>query len=303
MKRLRHLLEAAGLFLALGLFRTLSPDTASNLGGWIGRAVGPRLGVSRRARGNLALAMPELSPEAVERIVRGMWDNLGRVAAEYPHLGTIANPANGRVEIVGFERVRALAEPGPGGLLASAHLANWEVLPVAAAQNGIHMTGIVREPNNRLIRPTLDRLRGVAGGARIPKGKAGAKEAIDVLKNGRVLGILFDQKLNEGAPLPLFGVNAMTPTAPAQLALRFNCPLIPVRIERTGPARFRVTSYPAIETPESGDRQEKVLAVTRALNQHLEAWIRARPAEWLWIHRRWPDQARRLALAEAAVAV
>lgn len=300
MKKVRHMLEAATLFLALGLFRALPPDAASNLGGWIGRTLGPRHGVSRRARGNLALAMPELSAREVERIVRDMWDNLGRVAAEYPHLDTIANAASGRVELVGVDQVRGLAEAGRAAVLAGAHLANWEVLPVAAAQNGIDMTSIVREPNNPLVRPVLDRLRGVAGGTRVPKGKAGAKEAIDVLRDGRVLGILFDQKLNEGVPVPFFGIEVMTATAPAQLALRFKCPLIPVRIERVGSARFRVTVYPPIPLPDTGDRQDRVLAATRALNERLEEWIRERPAEWLWVHRRWPDEARRVAL-EATV--
>lgn len=295
MKKVRHMLEAATLFLALGLFRTLPPDAASNLGGWIGRTLGPRHGVSRRARGNLALAMPELSASEVERIVRDMWDNLGRVAAEYPHLDTIADPASGRVELVGVDQVRGLAEAGRAAVLAGAHLANWEVLPVAAAQNGIDMTGIVREPNNPLVRPVLDRLRGVAGGVRVPKGKAAAKEAIDALKGGRILALLFDQKLNEGVPVPFFGTEAMTVTAPAQLALRFGCPLIPVRVERIGPARFRVRAYPPIPLPDTGDRPDRVLAATRALNECLEEWIRDRPAEWLWVHRRWPDEARRAA--------
>lgn len=300
MKRLRHLLEAALLFFALGVFRVLPPDAASNLGGWIGRTLGPRFGISRRAYGNLALAMPELSPQEAERIVRGMWDNLGRVAAEYPHLETITNPDSGRVEIIGAEPVQALAATRSAGILASAHLANWEVMPVVAAQNGIDLTAIVREPNNPWVRPVLHRLRGVAGGVRVPKGKTGAKVSIDVLKDGHVLGLLVDQKLNEGAAIPFFGTDAMTATAPAQLALRFECPLIPVRIERTGPARFRVTCYPPVAAPDTGDRQEKVLAMTRALNQHLEAWIREYPEHWLWIHRRWPDQARRAALAEVA---
>ncbi|MFQ5775328.1 MAG: lysophospholipid acyltransferase family protein [Kiloniellaceae bacterium] len=291
MRRLRFALEALGLILAVGIVRLLPPESASNLGGFVGRTVGPRLRVTRRAERNLRLALPDTPEAHVARIIRGMWDNLGRVLAEYPHLRRITAPDSGRVVWVDMEPVRALRDQKKPGILASAHLANWEIMPVAAAQYGLDMTIIVREPNNPFVRSMLDRLRRVAGGGRTPKGKSGAKEAIAVLGAGRVLGLLFDQKLNEGIPVPLFGVEAMTPTAPAQLALRFRCPLVPVRIERTGPARFRVTSHAPLELPDSGDRQADVARAMRELNRILEDWIRARPEEWLWLHRRWPEAA------------
>ena len=83
---LTHPLQAAGLALMLALFRLLPIDWASGLGALIGRAIGPYLSASRVARHNLARAFPEKPSEEIERIVRAMWDNLGRVAAEYPHL-------------------------------------------------------------------------------------------------------------------------------------------------------------------------------------------------------------------------
>ena len=290
--RVRYVFEAVGLTLALGFLRLLSPEAASNLGGFLGRTIGPRLGVTSRARRNLRLAFPDKPEGEISRIVRDMWDNLGRVAAEYPHLARITAPDSGRVTL-DVESVRDLRDRKTAGILASAHLANWEILPVTAARFGLDMTGIVREPNNPLVRPLMDRLRGVAGGGRAPKGKDGAKQAIEVLRSGRVLGLLFDQKLNDGIPVPLFGVDAMTAVAPAQLALRFGCPIVPVRVERTGPARFRMTSQAPIEVPDTGNRREDVARVTGQLNRILEDWIRARPEQWLWLHRRWPETAYR----------
>ena len=294
--RVRYVFEAVGLTLALGFLRLLSPEAASNLGGFLGRTIGPRLGVTSRARRNLRLAFPDKPEGEISRIVRDMWDNLGRVAAEYPHLARITAPDSGRVTL-DVESVRDLRDRKTAGILASAHLANWEILPVTAARFGLDMTGIVREPNNPLVRPLMDRLRGVAGGGRAPKGKDGAKQAIEVLRSGRVLGLLFDQKLNDGIPVPLFGVDAMTAVAPAQLALRFGCPIVPVRVERTGPARFRMTSQAPIEVPDTGNRREDVARVTGQLNGILEDWIRARPEQWLWLHRRWPEAAYRQAEA------
>jgi len=291
MKRFRYLIEALALRAAFALLGLLPVDAASNLGGFLGRNIGPRLPASARARRNLRLVFPEKSAAERARIVRGMWDNLGRVAAEYPHLGEITAPESGRIDWIDTASVRAMRDQGTAAILVSAHLANWEIMPTAAIQRGVPMTIIVREPNNPFVRPLIERARGVAGGVRAPKGLPGAKAAVGALRRGQVLGLLYDQKLNDGISVPFFGIAAMTPAAPAQLALRFGCPLVPVRVERLGPARFRVASFEALALPQSGDRQADTIAVMAALNEILEGWIRDRPEQWLWLHRRWPEAA------------
>lgn len=288
MTRLRHLPEAIGLYAVMGLVGLLPVDAASNLGGFLGRTIGPRLPVTARARRNLRLVFPEMKEPEFKRIERGMWDNLGRVITEYPHLGRITDLKAGRITLVDIDRVYALRDQKKAGIMASAHIANWEIMAVAAARHGVDPTIVVRTPNNPLVGRLIDRLRGVAGGARTPKGAAGARKSIEVLRQGRILGLLFDQRMSDGIPAPFFGIEAMTAAAPAQLALKFRCPLIPMRIERTGPGRFRITSYPAIPLPNSGDRQSDIAQIMGELNRVLEGWIRERPEEWLWLHRRWP---------------
>jgi KDO2-lipid IV(A) lauroyltransferase len=295
MKRLRYAIEALGLRIVIALLSLLPVDAASNLGGFIGRHIGPRLPVSARARRNLRLVFPEKSAAEMDHILRGMWDNLGRVAAEYPHIGEISAPESGRIAWVDSAPVRAMRDEKRAGVLVSAHLGNWEVMPVAAIRRGLDMTIVVREPNNPFVRPIIERLRAVAGGVRAPKGVPGAKAAFYALRQGRVLGLLCDQKMNEGISVPFFGIEAMTPTAPAELALRLGCPLVPVRIERLGPARFRLSSFEALEPPGSGDRQADAVAVMAAFNEILEHWIRDKPEQWLWLHRRWPNAAYRRA--------
>jgi KDO2-lipid IV(A) lauroyltransferase len=287
-RALRYPLEALGLVLGLGLFRLLPVDTASNLGGWLGRTLGPHLPVTRWARANLRLAFPDKPGSEIETVVRGMWDNLGRTAAEYPHLGRITAPASGRVEVIDRSGPPPVQERVRPGILVSGHLANWEILPVVAGRFGIDLAGIARLPNNPLVRPLVDRLRGVAGGARIPKGAEGAKQAIALLRRGGTLGILVDQKMNDGIEAAFFGRPAMTAAGPAQLALSLGCPLVPVRIERLGPARFRMTVHPPLAHPATGERQGDVAELTAALNRLLESWIAKRPQEWLWLHKRWP---------------
>ncbi|MGQ9370380.1 lipid A biosynthesis lauroyl acyltransferase [Azospirillum sp. ST 5-10] len=289
-RTLFHPLEAA---LALGfcaLFRALPVDAASALGGWIGRTVGPWLPGTRRARRNLVRAFPEKTPAEVARIIRGMWDNLGRTMAEYPHLDTIVTTGpGGRTEVRGAEHVDALRDDGRAGLMVSGHLANWEVLPMAARERGLALAVVYRAPNNPMVDRLLVRLRGAAAATLLPKGAEGARALVRLLAKGGHAGLLIDQKMNDGIAVPFFGRDAMTAPAAAQLALRFGIPLHPVRTERLGGARFRVTVLPTLDVPATGDRSADVREVMVRLNAQLEAWIRERPEQWLWLHRRWPD--------------
>ena len=274
--------------LGFGALRLLPVDWASGLGGALARSLGPRLRVNGRALASLRIAFPEISEARRREITVAMWENLGRVAAEYAHLDRITAPESGRIEVIDVEHIAGLGRHGHAGILVSGHLGNWEILPVMAARIGLELTGVVREPNNPLVRPLLRRMRQVAGGALVNKGADGAKQAITVLRRGGALAMLVDQKMNDGIPIEFFGHEAMTAAAPAQLALRFDCPLVPVKVERLRGARFRITCYPPLVPGKSGDRSADTVVLTDRVYRHLEAWIRERPEEWLWLHRRWP---------------
>jgi len=290
MKALAQIIEAAAVRLFLALFAMLPLDRASAVGGWLARMIGPRLAVSRVARRNLGHAFPDKSAAEIGAIVVGMWDNLGRVAAEYPHLGKIdVTDPEGRVEVVGVEHVERLRDDDMCGIFVSAHLGNWEIASLGAIQNGVPLTQIYRAANNPYIEPLLRRLRAPVGGANFPKGAAGAKQLIKALRRGDHLGMMIDQKLNEGIAVPFFGRHAMTAPAPAQLALKFGCPIVPARVERLEGAHFRLTVYPPLNLAVSGDRQADLAAAMGRINALIEDWIRARPEQWLWLHRRWPD--------------
>ena len=284
-----HRLEAAIAGFAGWVVGLLPLDWASALGGALGRWIGPRLGITKRARTNLRDAMPELSEAETASIIRGMWDNLGRVAFEYPHLRRIEVFApGGRVETHGLEHIdRALAAKRKV-IMFSGHIGNWEIAALAGGQYGIDVAQIYRAANNPLVDRMLARLRGDQGEL-IPKGAVASRRAVAALRRGGHLSLLADQKLNDGIPVPFFGRDAMTAPALALLALRFDCDVLPVRVERLTGARFRLTVYPPLPMPRSGERDADVAALMLAVNRTLEAWIRERPAQWFWLHRRWPD--------------
>jgi KDO2-lipid IV(A) lauroyltransferase len=288
--RLADRLEALGATLVAAVFGALPIDCASALGGAIGRAIGPRLAVSRVARDNLRRAFPECDEAAIARIVAGMWDNLGRVAAEYPHLRRIRLfERGGRVETRGFEHIDRALAAGRRMIIFSGHLGNWEIGALAPAQYGFPAAQIYRAAENPRIDRLLAGLRG-AHGELIPKGRLAARRAIAALAGGRHLTLLADQKMNDGIAVPFFGRPAMTAPALAHLALRFDCAVLPARVERLRGARFRLTVYPPLPLPRDRDRHAAAAALMAAVNATLEAWIRERPEQWLWVHRRWPDE-------------
>lgn len=285
-------LEALLLRCCLWLLRRMSPAAASNLGGGIARTVGPLLPVTRVGDANLRLAFPAMKPAARRRVLRNVWDNLGRTTAELAHLGDLRRTAAGPGWEIEGEAVilEAMRQGGPV-VLISAHCGNWEIQPAVCAALGRPMSSFYRPPGNPFVAGLLEDLRRRAAGpgtGYFAKGSPGARAALAHLRGGGLLGLLIDQKMNDGIAAPLFGHLAMTAPAAATLALRFGCKVIPTHVVRLGPARLRVVVDPPMPHPSTGDRQADIASFTAAMNATLEGWIRERPGEWLWLHRRWP---------------
>ena len=284
-QRLRYALETAAAYIVYAFFRVLPLDKASAAGGWIGKRVGMRLSATKTARKTLAAAFPEKDENEREKIILGMWDNLGRVAAEYAHLHRIWQ----RVDLHGKEFIAPIRDSGKPAIFCSAHLANWEVPAIAAKKYGLDISLVYRKPNNPGVDSLLRHARDSGASGHIQKGHEGAREMLAVLKRNGALGILMDQKLNEGIAIPFFGRDAMTAPALAHFALRFGCPVHPTRIERVNGCHFKMTIHPALQIPKTGDQEHDTRVMLTEINRLLESWIRARPEQWLWIHRRWPE--------------
>ncbi len=291
---LRHRLEALLLRLALWFFARLPLDRASALGGWLGRSLGPRLALSERARGNLRRAFPEMDQGGIEAIIVGMWDNLGRVGAEFPHLAAFRcygpdRDGVSRIEVVGTENIDLAGQSDSGAIFFSGHLSNWELPPLSACQRSLPLISVYRQANNPHADALIQGVRAGTGSEYLAKGGAGARRLIAALRRGKAVAMVVDQKQNDGIPVDFFGRPAMTAPAAAELALRYGCPLIPTRVERLGGARFRITIEPPLELAQSGEREADVAATMARVHARLEAWIRHSPEQWFWLHRRWPD--------------
>ncbi len=285
---LRYRLEADLLEAVFGLFRLLPIDAASWLGGWLGRTIGPRTRAHRTASRNLASAMPELSETEVHTTLMAMWDNLGRVTGEYPHLDELL-AGGARTELVGAEHLHAAAVAGVPVAFFSGHFGNWEILSSAPSRNGIETVQIYRAANNPFADRVIEQMRRPVGGRRVRKGARGAREMLAAIRGGQSLALLMDQKMNDGIPATFFGRPAMTSTGLVDAALRYDMPVIAARVERLGGAHFRVVIEPPVKLTRSGDRQADIAAGVAWINQKLEGWIRSAPGLWFWVHQRWAD--------------
>ena len=227
-------------------------------------------------------------PEEIEAIITDMWENLGRSVAEIPHLPYL-KCGTPRLEVVGLENGLATKDDDKPGLFFTGHMGNWEVSTKISDALDLDMMTIYRAPDN----PWVDRLfKSVRKGFRgelVPKGAPGARKYAAFLKKGGHAAMLVDQKLNNGIAVPFFGRDAMTAPALAQFALRYECPVIPVRIERLDGAHFRMTFYPDLNITKTDDPKADNLRVMTEVNAIMESWIRERPAQWLWLHKRWPS--------------
>lgn len=282
MHKIRHLLEACVFLTAFALFRLLPLDAASWLGGALGRRFGPLPGKANRvARVNLALAFPEKSEAEREAIRLGMWEHLGRVAAEFAHLP--GEKLLARVNVSGVEHLPKRQHPVQ---FVSGHFGNWELSYPIAHAHGVPVTLIYRHANNPYIEKFITRIRAHHADDMLPKGPRGALRLARALKRKSSLALLIDQKMNEGVPIPFFGREAMTAPAVAQFAARFAMPIITARVVRTGGAHFAATIDPPLQLPESGDAEADARALLAAINARLEGWIREHPEQWFWIHRR-----------------
>ena len=281
-------LEAGVVGAFAGLSRSLSPDRASAIGSWMMRMLGPRLDKTRLIRRNLELAFPEKSAPDIEALVRGVWENLGAVLAEYPHLGKICHDeAASRLEIIRKGDARVFREDGAPAIFVTAHLANWEIAAGAVVWQGIPLTGIYTPVQNPHIDRMLYRSREALRCGMVTR-EGAVRKLVKELRRGVSAGLIVDQRVEGGEPVAFFGRDMQTATTPAQLALRFNAELIPVQVQRREGARFRVIFHePILADDPALDEREKLLQMTRKISELFETWIRERPHEWLCSKRRW----------------
>jgi Kdo2-lipid IVA lauroyltransferase/acyltransferase len=295
--RLRGIVNAGLGRIAVVLFRLLrhtDRKRAANALAALMRRVGPWLREHRIGRANLVAAFPEKSPQEIETILAGSWDNLGRVVAEFLHLDKITiidhdKPSDVDViyDPVGNERMRKLREAG-ALLFFGTHLGNWELPARFARYYDFDTTILFRPPSVRAVADAVIELRAGCMGTLVPSGFDAPIRLARALERGGKAGMLVDQYDSRGVDITFFGRPTKASPLLAQLARHFDCPIHGTRVVRLADRnKFWGEVTEAIEPVRDADGKIDIVGTTQAIANVVEAWVREYPDQWLWQHRRW----------------
>jgi KDO2-lipid IV(A) lauroyltransferase len=283
--------------VAVGLLRAtryFDPDRTANFFASVTRAVGPWLSEHKIGRANLSAAFPDKTPAEIDSILMGVWDNLGRVGAEFAHLDHIwkldperwdnsrVEPAPGTIEK--FEKLR---DDGKGALIFASHLANWELPALAGPAYGLESAVLFRRPNIAAVDRAVQEIRSVNMGTMIATTHDAPLRLAQALQKGVHVGMLVDQHFGRGVDVTFFGRTTKANPLLARLARQVEVPIHGVRIVRLPNHRFRAELSEEITPVRDAEGKIDVQATTQAVTAVIEEWVREHPEQWLWLHRRW----------------
>jgi len=288
-KRVRRELRVRALLLLLPLLSRLPHRAGVALGaaaGWLAWFLAPRH--RRAALEHLAIAFPDRDPHWRARVGRASFANLGRSALELLAMERLDLARTVQFDPGSLETMVAAHAEGRGVVAISCHLDNWELLARSVAAAGLPVATVAREAQDRRLTALLERARASTGILSLWRNDpVAARTFIRHLRAGGVAAALIDQDTDvAGHFVPFFGREAFTPRAPADLALRLGAAVVFARIRRVAPAVHRIT-ISRLAVPSSGDREADSRALTATATEAIENDVRARPDQWVWMHRRW----------------
>lgn len=283
---------------AAGLARLLGPRGGGAIASGVVRLAAPLVPESRLALRNLAAALPETTERERQAILRGAWSNLARTVAEMPSLRRIvyrdpAHPERGlsdRIEVIGAQWFESARDDGVTAIGFTAHTGNWEIMPFVARTFGLPMAALYRPLRNRWLDADLASWRDEAC-EMVTSGRGAAMRVARVMKRGRHMAILADQRIPEGVSVQFFGRPAPTNPMIGRLARQFDCPVHGIRSIRLPGGRFRVEATPPLALTRDAAGRIDADAATAAVTRVIEGWVREHPDQWLWLHNRWGDRA------------
>jgi KDO2-lipid IV(A) lauroyltransferase len=281
----------------IGLLRSIryfDPIKTANLFGRITRFIGPMTREQKIGRANLTAAFPEKSPEEIETILAGVWDNLGRLGAEFAHIDHIwehdrARPEDSRIEIEErtHELFAQLRLDGKPALIFASHLGNWELPALAAVAHGLDAATLYRRPNISSANRIIEEMRSVKMGTLIPAGRDAPLRLADALQKGQHVAMLVDQYFTNGVDVTFFGRKTKANPTLARLLRQIECPIHGVRIIRLPDHRFRAELSEEVKPVRDAEGKIDIQGTMQAVTSVIEGWIREYPDQWLWLHRRW----------------
>ena len=284
MKLIRYFFEYVFIIILFGLLRLLGYRIASEIGCFLGKTFGPLFRSKKIIKNNLNKFDNSLTPERVTSISKEMWENYGRILAEYPFISSFRKgDLDKYIKIENKEKLEEIKKGQPV-VFVSAHFSNFELMAMAIEKAGVNLSAIYRPLNNRMVNSIMEPLRKkYICKNQIKKGINGVRESLKFFKQGVSIAIMIDQRVSEGEKINFFSHPAYTTTIPAQFVKKFGCKIQPVHIERYNKINFKISFDEQLIFEENVDNA----SISLKLNQWLENKIKKNPSQWIWTHDRW----------------
>ena len=279
------------LYIIFAFLKILNKKKSCFISSFLFGIIGPFTKYNKRAKKNLKYIWPKINKKKINKICITMWKNLGKNFGEFIFLNDYDPVTCKDTKIYGLSYIKSLIsknkKKGKGIIFFSAHFGNWEIGPNIINKLNLEVMGIYRKSNNNCIENLIQRYRN-KDTIYVPKGDIGAKKSYLWLRKGKTLALLMDQKLNEGVAINFLGKPANTATAIAELALRMELDIVPLKLLRNKGYGHEITFLPKLAFPNNKlSHENKVKDILNKINNQLSSWIIKNPEQWLWIHRRW----------------
>jgi KDO2-lipid IV(A) lauroyltransferase len=285
MSKIKYFFQFLIVIFVFFIFRLLSLKISSFIGGKIFQFIGPFFRSKKIIHLNIKRAFPDLEQKEINKITSNMWNNYGRVFAEYMFIKKFRNnQLSDNIIIEGKEILNDLKEKNIKAIFISGHFSNFELMAMQIEKIGIKIATIYRPLNNIFLNFIMENIRTKhICKKQIKKGIGGLKDLLKLNKEGYSTALMIDQRVSQGSKLDFFNEKAFTTTIPAQLVKKFNIPVIPIFIERFDGIKFKMKVQKPIFFPDNSSIDD----ITGKLNKVLEKMILDSPNYWIWSHNRW----------------
>ncbi len=285
MKNINYFFQFLFTMISFLIFKILGANLSSKLSGKLFEIIGPYFRSKEIIYSNIKRAFPDISSNDIQKMTNSMWNNYGRVFAEYIFIKNYRfGNLSSFIDIDGEEILDDIKLKNKQVIFISGHLSNFELMAMYLEKSGIKLSAIYRPLNNFFLNKFIERIRvNYICKHQIKKGIGGLKQLINLKKKNFSTALMIDQRVSEGVLSNFFNQKALTTTIPAQLVKKFNIPIVPVYIERLENIHFKIT----ISKPIEFSKNTPIEKITDELNLVLEKMILKKPDQWIWSHNRW----------------
>ncbi len=285
MKNIKYLFQFILIIFSFFIFKILGSKLSSKISGKIFEKIGPFFRSQKIIHSNIKRAFPKIKSDELKKFTNLMWNNYGRVFAEYMFIKDFRNgKLSSNIIIDGQDILEDIKKSNQQVIFVSGHLSNFELMALSLDKKEINISAIYRPLNNVFLNSIMENIRRKhICKNQIKKGIGGLKTLMSLKKKNFSTALMIDQRVSEGILSDFFNEKALTTTIPAQLVKKFNIPIVPICIERLKDLNFKII----VLKPINFEENDSIQLITDKLNKILEKMILNKPEQWIWTHNRW----------------